>query len=140
MEFKVFSCGIRKRWLLRRYSNRMEFKDRYSSVTETLHSVDIATEWNLKDFSSHITKRKNRVDIATEWNLKHDRFHIINVHISRYSNRMEFKDSLLHVLKQKVNSRYSNRMEFKESGRSGKGTSLEVDIATEWNLKYRKSY
>ena len=53
---------------------------------------------------------------------------------------MEFKDSLLHVLKQKVNSRYSNRMEFKESGRSGKGTSLEVDIATEWNLKYRKSY
>ena len=55
---------------LRRYSNRMEFKDLYEKQKHTYKEVDIATEWNLKSISKPSSSVSGTVDIATEWNLK----------------------------------------------------------------------
>ena len=54
------------------------------------------------------------VDIATEWNLKGFTSRSCKGLISRYSNRMEFKDMF---------PSYSM-------------FAISVDIATEWNLKF----
>ena len=55
------------------------------------------------------------VDIATEWNLKLAQVvSVCCLHISRYSNRMEFKVLTNNNVNPIRNSRYSNRMEFKD--------------------------
>ena len=77
--------------------------------------VDIATEWNLKHVASTHQRSSCLVDIATEWNLKFNIPPVLHApRMSRYSNRMEFKEGRRTGITDKKQSRYRNRMEFKK--------------------------
>ncbi len=55
---------------IRRYRNRVEFKDRNKVCYVVGRIVDIETEWNLKEERRGSGGKRRSVDIETEWNLK----------------------------------------------------------------------